>query len=214
MSRDETTVESNVMIEARNLTKKFKDFTAVDDVSFDVKKGEIFGLLGPNGAGKSTTIRMLTTLTRPSSGTVKIGGHDVVKDDDKVRGLVGLVSEKMIMYDRLTARENLWFFGRLYNIPNDVLSKRIDDLLEMVQLSQWKNAMTGTFSTGMRQRIFTAIVPCTTYGLAVGQWSPTNSTLAQLRLPLRLLQRLRLQLPVGAFPRGSLGILRSPVCLS
>lgn len=146
-------MESNVIIEAKNVTKKFKDFHAVDNVSFDVKKGEIFGLLGPNGAGKSTTLRMLTTLTRPSSGTVKIGGYDVVKDDGKVRELVGLVSEKMITYDRLTAKENLWFFGKLYDIPNDVLNKRIDELLEMVQLSQWKNIVTGTFSTGMRQRM-------------------------------------------------------------
>lgn len=141
------------MIEVKNLTKKFNDFTAVDNVSFDVKHGEIFGLLGPNGAGKSTTIRMLATLTRPTAGTIKIGGHDIVKDDDRVRGLVGLVSEKMILYERLTAKENLWFFGKLYNIPSDTLNRRIDELLEMVQLSQWKNAKAGTFSTGMRQRM-------------------------------------------------------------
>lgn len=146
-------MENNIIIETKNLTKKFKDFRAVDNVSFEVKKGEIFGLLGPNGAGKSTTIRLLSTLTRPSSGTVKIGGHDVVKDDDKVRELVGLVSEKMIMYERLTAKENLWFFGKLYDIPNDILNKRIDELLEMVQLSKWKNSVTGTFSTGMQQRM-------------------------------------------------------------
>jgi ABC-2 type transport system ATP-binding protein len=141
------------MIRVESLTKKFGDFTAVDDVSFDVKKGEIFGLLGPNGAGKSTTLRILSTLARPTKGTAAIGGYDIVKDDTEVRKLIGIVSEKMIMYDRLTARENLWFFGSLFEIPGDVLTQRIDELLELVQLTKWKNALVGTFSTGMRQRM-------------------------------------------------------------
>jgi len=141
------------MIEVENLTKMFNDFTAVDSISFDVKKGEIFGLLGPNGAGKSTTIRMLCTLSRPTKGTATIGGYDIVKNDTEVRKLVGIVSEKMIMYNRLTAKENLVFFGKLFNIPRDVLNKRIDDLLELVQLTKWKDSQVGTFSTGMRQRM-------------------------------------------------------------
>lgn len=141
------------MIEVRDLTKKFNEFTAVDHVSFDVKESEVFGLLGPNGAGKTTIIRMLSTLTRPTEGTARIGGYDIVKRDNKVRQLVGLVSEKMIMYDRLTAEENLRFFGKLYNIPTKVLNQRIDEQLEMVQLTKWKNAKVGTFSTGMRQRM-------------------------------------------------------------
>ncbi len=141
------------MIEVKNLTKNFNSFTAVDSVSFNVKKGEAFGLLGPNGAGKTTIIRMLSTLTRPTKGTATVGGYDIVKNDSEVRKLVGLVSEKMIMYDRLTAKENLWFFGKLYNIPKDVLNQRIDELLELVQLSKWKNSQVGTFSTGMRQRM-------------------------------------------------------------
>jgi ABC-2 type transport system ATP-binding protein len=146
-------LESGVMIETRNLTKKFNELMAVDHVSFNVKRGEIFGLLGPNGAGKTTTIRMLSTLTRPTEGTATVGGYDVVKDDNEVRKLIGLVSEKIIMYDRLTAKENLWFFGRLYNIPKEVLNKRIDELLELVQLSNWKDTQVGTFSSGMRQRM-------------------------------------------------------------
>jgi ABC-2 type transport system ATP-binding protein len=141
------------MIEVKNLTKMFNDFVAVDSISFDVKKGEIFGLLGPNGAGKSTTIRMLCTLSRPTKGTATIGGYDIVKNDTEVRKLVGIVSEKMIMYNRLTARENLFFFGNLFNIPRDVLNKRIDDLLELVQLTKWKGSQVGTFSSGMRQRM-------------------------------------------------------------
>ncbi|MGD8505262.1 MAG: ABC transporter ATP-binding protein [Candidatus Bathyarchaeota archaeon] len=146
-------MENDVMIEVKNLTKKFNGFTAVDHISFDVKRGEVFGLLGPNGAGKTTTIRMLSTLTRPTEGTATVGNHDIMKDDNEVRKLVGLVSEKIIMYDRLTAHENLQFFGRLYNMSKEVLNKKIDELLELVHLSKWKNSQVGTFSSGMRQRM-------------------------------------------------------------
>ncbi len=144
---------SDSIIEVKNLTKMFNTFVAVDNISFDVKKGEIFGLLGPNGAGKSTTLRVLSTLAAPTKGTATIGGYDIVKDDTEVRKLIGIVSEKMIMYNRLTARENLIFFGSLFNLPKDALNKRIDELLELVQLTKWKNAQVGTFSTGMRQRM-------------------------------------------------------------
>ena len=147
------TVQNESIIEVKNLTKMFGKFTAVDDISFDVKKGEIFGLLGPNGAGKSTTLRMLSTLSRPTKGSATIGGYDTVKNDMEVRKLIGIVSEKMIIYNRLTAKENLWFFGNLFNIPKDDLKKRIDDLLELVQLTKFKDAQVGTFSTGMRQRM-------------------------------------------------------------
>jgi ABC-2 type transport system ATP-binding protein len=146
-------MENESIIEVKNLTKMFGNFVAVDDISFDIKKGEIFGLLGPNGAGKSTTIRMLSTLSRPTKGTATISGYDVVKNDNEVRELIGIVSEKMIMYDRLTAKENLMFFGKLFNMPEDILDKRIDELLELVQLTKWKNSLVGTFSTGMRQRM-------------------------------------------------------------
>ncbi|HIJ07887.1 TPA: ATP-binding cassette domain-containing protein, partial [Candidatus Bathyarchaeota archaeon] len=122
------------IITVQNLTKTFGDFVAVDNITFDIKKAEIFGLLGPNGAGKSTTIRMLSTLTRPTKGTATIGGFDVVKNDTEVRKLIGIVSEKMIMYNRLTARENLWFFGNLFGMSRKDLNNRIDELLELVQL--------------------------------------------------------------------------------
>ncbi|MCW4010566.1 MAG: ABC transporter ATP-binding protein [Candidatus Bathyarchaeota archaeon] len=145
--------DNEPIIQVTNLTKTFGKFTAVDNISFDVKKGEVFGLLGPNGAGKSTTLRMLSTLARPTKGKATIGGFDIVKHDTEVRKLIGIVSEKMIMYNRLTAKENLWFFGSLFNIPKDVLNKRIDELLALVQLTKWKNAQVGTFSTGMRQRM-------------------------------------------------------------
>ena len=148
-----TKMANDSIIEVKNLTKMFNDFVAVDNISFDVKKGEIFGLLGPNGAGKSTTLRVLSTLAAPTKGTATIGGYDIVKDGTEVRKLIGIVSEKMIMYNRLTARENLVFFGSLFNLPKDDLNKRIDELLELVQLTKWKNAQVGTFSTGMRQRM-------------------------------------------------------------
>jgi len=145
--------DGEAMIRVEHLEKKFGDFAAVDDISFDVKKGEVFGLLGPNGAGKSTTLRILSTLARPTAGTATIGGYDIVKQDTEVRKLVGIVSEKMIMYDRLTAKENLWFFGSLFDLPADILNQRIDELLELVQLTKWKTSLVGTFSTGMRQRM-------------------------------------------------------------
>jgi len=144
---------SDVAISATNLTKKFGDFTAVDHVSFDVKKGEIFGLLGPNGAGKSTAIRMLSTLSVPTEGSATVAGFDVRKEDSKVREHIGLVSEKMIMYDELTAKENLKLFGKLYDIPNDVLNKRISKLLSFVRMEQWADHRIDTYSTGMKQRI-------------------------------------------------------------
>jgi len=150
---NEIILKNRTMIEVKNLTKKFGRFTAVDHISFNVKQNEIFGLLGPNGAGKTTTIRMLSTLTRPTEGTAVVGGYDIKKQDNKVRQLIGLVSEKMIMYDRLTAEENLTFFGKLYNLPQNIINERIDQLLELVQLTKWRKSKVGTFSTGMRQRM-------------------------------------------------------------
>jgi len=140
-------------IEISHLKKLFGTFPAVDDVSFTVKKGEIFGLLGPNGAGKSTIIRMLCTLTRPTAGVATVAGYDVVRQAGKARRHIGLVSEKMIMYDELTARENLKLFGNLYNIPKDVLDERIRELLGFVRMEKWTNQRVKTFSTGMKQRI-------------------------------------------------------------
>jgi ABC-2 type transport system ATP-binding protein len=144
---------SNAAISATKLTKKFGDFTAVDHVSFEVQKGEIFGLLGPNGAGKSTAIRMLSTLSAPTEGTATVAGFDIQKEDGKVREHIGLVSEKMIMYDELKARENLTLFGKLYDIPSAILRKRIDKLLAFVRMEQWADHRIDTFSTGMKQRI-------------------------------------------------------------
>jgi ABC-2 type transport system ATP-binding protein len=144
---------SDYAIEVMGLTKKFGNFTAVDNITFDVKNREIFGFLGPNGAGKSTTIRVLCTLARPTAGNAKVAGYDLIREGDKVRARIGLVSEKMIMYERLTAAENLRFFGNLYQMPKQKIENKIDELLELVNMSQWKNAQIGTYSTGMKQRI-------------------------------------------------------------
>jgi len=149
----DVTSTNGFAIEISHLKKMFGDLAAVDDISFSVKKGEIFGLLGPNGAGKSTTIRMLCTLSRPTGGSATVAGYDIVKEDSKVREHIGLVSEKMIMYNQLTARENLKLFGKLYSIPDDTLNKRIDDLLSFVHMKKWADHRISTFSTGMKQRI-------------------------------------------------------------
>jgi ABC-2 type transport system ATP-binding protein len=141
------------MIEVENLTKRFGNFTAVDHVSFKVKKGEIFGFLGPNGAGKTTTIRMLCTLLRPTEGTAAVAGFDILKQPDKVREHIGLVAEKLILYDQLTAAENLTLFGRLNNLPEKEIKLEIEKWLKRLHMEQWRNNQTGTFSTGMKQRI-------------------------------------------------------------
>jgi ABC-2 type transport system ATP-binding protein len=140
-------------IEVHELTKKFGSFTAVDGITFNVEDGEIFGFLGPNGAGKSTTIRILCTLARPTSGSAKVAGFDLVKESADVRKNIGLVSEKMIMYEQLTAAENLRFFGRLNKMPKAKIESRTDELLELVDMTKWKNTQVKKFSTGMRQRI-------------------------------------------------------------
>ena len=140
-------------IETHGLTKKFNDFTAVDHIELDVRRGEIYGFLGPNGAGKSTTIRMLCTLLKPTSGTAAVAGFDVDHDANEVRRRIGLVSEKLIMYTRLTAEQNLSFFGKLYGIDESELKSKIAELLDMVQLTPFKDRSVGGFSSGMRQRM-------------------------------------------------------------
>ncbi len=141
------------MIEVEKLTKRFGNFTAVDNVSFQVKKGEIFGFLGPNGAGKTTTIRMLCTLLRPTEGNATVAGFDILKQPGRVREHIGLVAEKIILYDQLTAAENLTLFGRLNNLPEKEIKQGIEKWLERLHMEQWRNNQVGTFSTGMKQRI-------------------------------------------------------------
>jgi len=141
------------IIEVKNLTKKFKDFTAVDNISFEVKTGEVFAFLGPNGAGKSTTIKMLTTLLSPTSGTIAINGFDPGKDQDNVRKSFGIVFQDPSLDDELTAYENMDFHGVLYNIEKTLKIKRIRELLNIVDLWDRKDNLVKTFSGGMKRRL-------------------------------------------------------------
>jgi len=140
-------------IEVDHLTKKFGDLVAVNDISFSVARGEIFGLLGPNGAGKTTLIRMMTTLTPPSSGTARIGGHDIVKDADGVRHVLGVIPQAFTSDPELTARENMLIHAKLYGVPSDKRAGLINELLESVDLLKFRDSLVRTFSGGMRRRL-------------------------------------------------------------
>lgn len=141
------------MINVKNLTKKFDDFIAVDDVSFEVKEGEIFAFLGPNGAGKSTTIKMLTTLLAPTSGTMTLDGHDPVRDSDKARRSFGIVFQDPSLDDELTAYENMEFHGVLYDVPDKLRKERIEYLLKFVELWDRRKNLVKEFSGGMKRRL-------------------------------------------------------------
>ncbi len=141
------------MIEVKNLVKKFGDFTAVKDVSFEVKKGEIFAFLGPNGAGKSTTIKMLTTLLQPTSGAIKVDGNDPVAHPKEVRRSFGIVFQDPSLDDELTAWENMEFHGVLYGVEKKLRRQRIDELMAFVELSDRKNSLVKEFSGGMKRRL-------------------------------------------------------------
>src|SRR5438552_15275289 len=140
-------------IEVERIVKKYGDFTAVNDVSFDVKEGEIFGLLGPNGAGKSTLIRMMTTLIPITAGSAKISGFDVCSDPDDVRRRIGVIPEALTSDIDLTVEENLSIYAKLYDVPAAKRKKNIDELLEVVDLTKWRDAQTKTLSGGMRRRL-------------------------------------------------------------
>ena len=140
-------------IEVDSLTKKFGDFKAIDNISFDVEEGEIFGFLGPNGAGKSTTMMILTTLLKPSSGKVLVGGYDIMSDAKKVREKIGYVQQEISVDEFLTGRENLYLHARINQIPSNMIKSRIDDVLELVELGEKQDHATLTYSGGMRKRL-------------------------------------------------------------
>ncbi|MEN2997170.1 MAG: ABC transporter ATP-binding protein [Acetomicrobium sp.] len=147
-----------LVVEARDIVKKYGDFKAVDGISFHVAQGEIFGLLGPNGAGKTTTILMLLGMTEPTAGEIKVCGYDPNKEPLKVKRIAGYLPENVGFYEDMTARENLLYLARLNGIPDDVALKKIDDILETVGLSDVRDKLTGTYSKGMRQRLGLASV--------------------------------------------------------
>src|SRR6186713_11886 len=140
-------------IEVQNIVKKFGDFTAVSGISFNVTDGEIFGLLGPNGAGKSTLIRMMVTLLPPTSGTAIINGFDVAKKSDDVRRSIGVIPQAMTSDLELSVEENLLIFAKLYGVPRDKRKRLIDELLEAVELTQWRDKPVKNLSGGMRRRV-------------------------------------------------------------
>jgi ABC-2 type transport system ATP-binding protein len=141
------------IIEVRELTRKFNDFTAVDAISFEVTKGEIFAFLGPNGAGKSTTIKILTTILDPTSGTVAINGHNPRKEADAVRRSFGIVFQDPSLDDDLTALENMELHGVLYGVPARTRKERIVELMKLVDLWDRKDDIAKTFSGGMKRRL-------------------------------------------------------------
>jgi len=141
------------IIQAINLTKTFGNFTAVNNVSFDVPKGEIFAFLGPNGAGKTTTIKMLTTLLRPTAGTIKLNGIDTITNPEKARKTFGIVFQDPSLDDELTAMENMEFHAVLYKVPHKELKERIEKFLSFVELWDRRNDLVKTFSGGMKRRL-------------------------------------------------------------
>ena len=140
-------------MEADHIVKKYGDFTAVDDVTFSVKEGEIFGLLGPNGAGKSTLIRMMTTLIPITAGKARIAGHDVQKDPDAARRAIGVIPQALTSDVDLSVEENLNIYAKLYDVPAKKRKENIDALLQLVDLTKWRDAQTKTLSGGMRRRL-------------------------------------------------------------
>ena len=140
-------------IEVGGLTKEYGDLTAVKSVSFEVAQGEIFAFLGPNGAGKSTTIKMLCTLARPTAGSARVAGFDVVQDPRRVRRHIGLVFQEQTLDDQLTAEENLRFHAVLYGLPSDQVNARITQVLQLVALSERRKDLVSTYSGGMARRL-------------------------------------------------------------
>jgi len=144
-------MENSVVVD--NLTKKFGDFTAVDNISLTVKTGEIFGFLGANGAGKTTAIRMLCGLLLPTSGAGTVGGYDIFGETERIKHSIGYMSQKFSLYQDLTGFENLWFYGSIYQIPRRELRQRIDELSAELELGEFIGRLSGSLPTGWRQRL-------------------------------------------------------------
>lgn len=140
-------------IEVKGLSRRFGKFTAVDDISFDLEYGQIFGFLGPNGAGKSTTIRMLCGILEPSAGTATVGGFDVMTESEKVKEAIGYVSQKFSLYTDLTVRENMEFYGSVYGLTEDQIQSRIEDIYQLTGLGEFKDKLSGELSGGWKQRL-------------------------------------------------------------
>ena len=145
--------ELSTTIDVHRLTRRFGAFTAVDDLSFSVRPGEVFGFLGSNGAGKSTTIRMLCGLLRPTAGSARVGGIDVAADPEGVKRRIGYMSQKFSLYEHLTVAQNISFFGGIYGLRGEQMAARRAFVLEMAGLTGREGALTGSLSSGWRQRL-------------------------------------------------------------
>jgi len=141
------------MIELHNVTKKFDKFVAVNNISFRVDSGELFGFLGPNGAGKTTTIKMIVGLFSPTSGTIRVNGFDTATQPIEAKTTLAYVPDQPFLYDKLTGREFLYFAGGLYKIEKEILHTRIKDVIELFEIGQWVDKRSEDYSQGMRQRI-------------------------------------------------------------
>jgi len=141
------------VIRLNQLTKRYGRFTAVDKIDLEVPSGELFGFLGPNGAGKTTTFRMIAGILRPTSGTVEVGGIDINRRPLEAKARLGFIPDRPFVYDKLTGAEFLRFAAALYGQQGVVVERRIDELLELFELSRWKNELTESYSHGMRQKL-------------------------------------------------------------
>lgn len=148
---------NGVAVDLEHLTKRFGHFTAVDDLSLTVQEGEIFGFLGANGAGKTTAIRMLCGLLLPTSGTGHVGGYDILRESEKIKRTIGYMSQKFSLYQDMTGRENLQFYGAAYSLDNATVKRRIDELAEQLSLGEFIDRISGSLPTGWRQRLALAV---------------------------------------------------------
>ncbi|MCP5063989.1 MAG: ABC transporter ATP-binding protein [Ignavibacteriae bacterium] len=150
-------MNSNTSIETKELTKKFGEFTAVDAITFDVKEGEIFGFLGANGAGKTTAIKMLIGLSRPTSGSAKVAGYDVYKETELIKNNIGYMSQKFSLYEDLTVRENIRFYGGIYGLSRDQIKQKSEEIVDSLNLENNANKLVVDLPLGWKQRLAFAI---------------------------------------------------------
>lgn len=141
------------MIEIERLCKRYGAFTALEDLSLRIEPGEIFGFLGPNGAGKTTTIRIMAGLIRPTSGTVRIAGHDILREPRTAKAMMGLVPDRPFLYEKLTGEEFLFFLGGLYGMDKRNTRARMEELLAIFELQEWREQLIENYSHGMKQRL-------------------------------------------------------------
>jgi len=141
------------MIELKEITKKYGDFRAVDNLNLTVARGEIFGFLGPNGAGKTTTIKMIAGVLEPSAGTITIGGIDILKQPEAAKRKIGFIPDRPYLYEKLTGKEFLKFIADLYGVPNEIYREKARKNLEMFSLTDWTDELIESYSHGMKQRL-------------------------------------------------------------